>query len=372
MNRRLFLTGAAALPLAARGWPSGPPAEYLDELRLLMRSASVPGAVAGVVREHKLAWIAPMGVLQAGSDRAVTSATLFQAASLTKQVTAYAVFALREKGKLDFDRTLVSYVDDLSNEASRRVTIRHVLSQSSGFPNWRRAERGKPVPDLEPAFPPGSRYRYSGEGFVYLQRVMEEVAGQGIAQVLQELVFEPLGMKSSSVVWDPESAARTAVPHNRQGEPAKNWDRRVRALHEYAAKLGKPVASLRYSEYSAVAGEPALPDNVVPNAASSLVTSADDYARFLCAAVRNRAIAEQQVAINEFLGWGLGWATERIANRTYVWQWGDNPGFKNFVLAEPATGNAVFVFTNGDSGARVYDRLVTHVSGHDHPALFWL
>jgi hypothetical protein len=61
-----------------------------------------------------------------------------------------------------------------------------------------------------------------------------------------------------------------------------------------------------------------------------------------------------------------------VAGREYLWQWGDNPGFKNFVVAEPATGNAVFVFTNGDSGARVYDRIVTHATGHDHPAFFWL
>ena len=42
---------------------------------------------------------------------------------------------------------------------------------------------------------------------------------------------------------------------------------------------------------------------------------------------------------------------------------------KNFVLVEPATGDAIFVFTNGDSGAKLYDRVVTHATGHDHPAL---
>jgi len=42
------------------------------------------------------------------------------------------------------------------------------------------------------------------------------------------------------------------------------------------------------------------------------------------------------------------------------------------VIAEPTSGEAVFVFTNGDSGARIYDRIVTHATGHDHAALFWV
>jgi len=108
------------------------------------------------------------------------------------------------------------------------------------------------------------------------------------------------------------------------------------------------------------------------NGAASLVTSAEDYARFLAVAIRNPEIGKQQVTINEFLGWGLGWAIERASGHTYLWQWGDNNGYKNFVLAQPSTGGALFVFTNGDAGARVYDRVLTHATGHDHPALFWV
>jgi len=182
-------------------------------------------------------------------------------------------------------------------------------------------------------------------------------------------------MTASTLVWDPDTLARTALPHNRRGEHRKDWDKSARALRAYAARTGKPVDRLRYDDYAAAtreAGDPVLPNGMLPNAAASLVTSAEDYARFLAAAIRNPEIGRQQVAINEFLGWGLGWAIERASGHTYLWQWGDNPGFKNFVLAEPATGGAIFVFTNGDSGARVYDRVLTHATGHDHPALFWL
>jgi len=340
-----------------------------------MNAAPVPGAVIGVVEKFRKAWIAPLGVQDLDSKRPVTSETLFQAASLSKQVTAYAAFHLRDAGKLDFNKPLVYYVDDLSGDLARSVTLLHVLSHSSGFPNWRWTESGKPVPPLTPSFAPGSQYRYSGEGFFYLQRVMEEVTGKGFAQIAQDLVFTPLGMQSSAFVWDPATLDRTALPHTSKGEPRKNWDRSARTLAAYAGKTSKPLARLRYSEYMAAKGEngeQTLPNNLIPNAAASLVTCAEDYAKFVSAAIRNPEIAEQQTRINEFLGWGLGWAIERWHGHTYVWQWGDNPGFKNFIIAEPSTGNAVFVFTNGDGGQRVYDRAVVKITGHDHPAFFWL
>jgi CubicO group peptidase (beta-lactamase class C family) len=375
VHRREFLNGLLGAPFLVPAWRSAPPASYLTELSSLMSAAPVPGAVIGAIRGHKVAWIAPLGVRQAGSRDAVTPATLFQAASLTKQVAAHAAFALRGQGKLDFDRPLVAYLDDLPNPVARQVTIRQVLSHSSGFPNWRYAAPSKPIPDLVPAFPPGSRYQYSGEGYFYLQRVMEQVTGLGFAQIVNDHVFEPLNMRSSALVWDPATLDRTAVPHNRRGEPRKDWDKGIRGLHAYSARIGKSILGLRYADYSAAvaeAGDPVLPDWMRPNAASSLVTSADDYARFLCAAIRNPELGRQQVAINEFLGWGTGWGIERASGHTYLWQWGDNPGFKNIVVAEPSTGDAIFVFTNGDSGARVYDRVLTHATGHDHPALFWI
>jgi CubicO group peptidase (beta-lactamase class C family) len=201
------------------------------------------------------------------------------------------------------------------------------------------------------------------------------VTGRGFAELVQEIVFDPLQMKSSVLVWDPASFAQTAVPHDRGGKLRSGWDKSARTLRAWAASKSKSVNQLRYEDYAAAAkenGDPLLPNWMIPNGASSMVTNAQDYARFLSTALKSRDIAKQQVGINEFLGWGLGWALERTAGHTYVWQWGDNPGFKNIVIAEPATGSAVFVFTNGDAGARVYDRVVTHATGHDHPALFWL
>ena len=338
----------------------------------MMGVAPVPGAVMGILWNGSPAWIRPLGVRNLETKDPVTRDTVFQAASLSKQATAYATFALRAAGKLDFDRTLVSYVDDLPDPRARLVTLRHVLSHSSGFPNWRHGNAGA---GLVPEFEPGSSFQYSGEGFFYLQRILEQVTGQGFCEIVDALVFKPLGMTSSSMIWKPELADRFALPYGRRGEPRQNWDRGAKRLYEIAKRTGRPVAAWRYADYEAAtreAGDEPVPDNMLPNAAASMVTTAPDYARFLAAAIRNPEIRKEQIRIRPLLGWGLGWGIERAGNREYVWQWGDNGGYKNFVAAEPASGDAVFVFTNGDSGARIYDRIVTHATGRDHPALFWV
>jgi CubicO group peptidase (beta-lactamase class C family) len=371
MHRRQFLQGVLSAPIISSGWKKGPPSSFETELLQMMGVAPVPGAVIGVVQNGSPAWFRPLGFSSLETKTPVTRETLFQAASLTKQVIAYAAFALREQGKLDFDRTLVSYVDDLPDESARQVTLRHVLSHSSGFPNWR-SEAGN---QLVPEFAPGSRFQYSGEGFFYLQRILEHITGRGLCEIVDDMVFKPLGMTSSSMIWKPELADRYALPHDRRGELRKNWDKTPKRLHEIAKQRGQTVTAWRYADYESAtreAGDPALPNLMLPNGAASLVTNAPDYARFLAAAIRNPDIGKEQIRIRPSLGWGLGWGIERVGAREYVWQWGDNGGYKNFAVAEPARGVGVFVFTNGDSGARVYDRVVTHATGHDHPALFWV
>ena len=357
--------------MIAAAWKQGLPAAFESEIVQWMGVAPVPGAIIGVVRNGGPAWLRPLGVRHIETNDPVTRDTIFQAASLSKQVTAYAAFALRDAGKLDFDRTLVSYVDDLADERARKVTVRQVLSHSSGFPNWRSGA----VKQLVPEFEPGSKFQYSGEGFFYLQRVLEYVTGLGFCDVIDRQVFQPLGMTSSSMIWRPELANRYALPHDRRGEVRTNWDKGARRLHEIAKQRGQTVTGWRYADYESAtreAGDPSLPNNLLPNAAASMVTTGPDYARFLQAGLRNPEIRREQIRIRPTLGWGLGWGIERAAGREYVWQWGDNGGYKNFVIAEPTSGEAVFVFTNGDSGARIYDRIVTHATGHDHAALFWV
>ena len=125
---------------------------------------------------------------------------------------------------------------------------------------------------------------------------------------------------------------------------------------------------------------PVLPVYMVPNVAASLLTTARDYARFLAhlvaqapnglalAAATRVAMTTPQVRINSALAWGLGWGLQEDEYGRTLWHWGANNGFRNFVVADPASGRAVVVLTNSGNGPRVYERVIVALTGHDHPA----
>src|SRR4029078_6503121 len=97
---------------------------------------------------------------------AVTESTRFEAASLSKPVTAYVALQLVDAGRLALDAPLTKYMpyaDLPAYPRAKTMTARHVLSHTTGFANWRRRD------PLKLFFAPGERFRYSGEGYVYLQ-----------------------------------------------------------------------------------------------------------------------------------------------------------------------------------------------------------
>jgi CubicO group peptidase (beta-lactamase class C family) len=130
---------------------------------------------------------------------------------------------------------------------------------------------------------------------------------------------------------------------------------------------------------------PALPLYVVPNAATSLLTTVSDYTRFLSRVVAAdgksglqlspatlRAMFTPAVQLNSALHWGLGWGIQRDEHGEVLWHWGANNSFRNFVIADVAHQRAVVVFTNSENGPRLYERVIVSVTGHDHPAFLWI
>src|SRR5215470_1611510 len=126
MHRRSFLATLAA-PAFAAPWKSAPPKEFLTSLPLWMDVAPVPGVWVTWIEGGKVTWSQGFGVRNADSKQPVDAETIFEAASLTKQVTAYAAHALHAEGKLDFDKPLYDYVPDMTDPKARTVTARHVF-----------------------------------------------------------------------------------------------------------------------------------------------------------------------------------------------------------------------------------------------------
>jgi CubicO group peptidase (beta-lactamase class C family) len=408
VNRRRFLTAAAGGLLATLPgrplWPVQasalrrgpgtvgpgwrPTAELLRTLPRLLELAAVPGLA--------LATVDGGGVVPRASGRSsleprrgAGDGTVFEAASLGKPLFAYAVLKLVDAGALDLDRPLYDYLasPEADTPRMRRVTARHVLTHTSGLPNWRHTP-GPLAPDTEP----GETYAYSGEGFFYLQRVVERVTGRPIARLMREDILEPLGMRESSWVWRGDFDSRMAVGYDEAGSPAEVYAAIGRRTAVIAEEWRKPIEEWRYEDAVRVVplvnpAWPLLPVYMVPNVAASLLTTARDYARFLAQVVARpgsgggaasgaialepatrEAMTTPQVRLNSALAWGLGWGLQEDEYGRTLWQWGANNGFRNFAVADPSNGRAIVVLTNSGNGPRVYERVIVALTGHDHPA----
>jgi hypothetical protein len=150
----------------------------------------IPGVSLALIKDGKLVYQKTYGVRNTMSAEKVDASTLFEAASITKPVFAFAVLRLAERGVIDLDKPLWQYLPNPDIEYDERyklITAKHVLTHRTGFPNWR---DGK----LDLKFTPGTAFGYSGEGFEYLKKVVEKITGKKVEQVLQEEVIEPMGL----------------------------------------------------------------------------------------------------------------------------------------------------------------------------------
>ncbi|NWF88773.1 MAG: serine hydrolase, partial [Ignavibacteriaceae bacterium] len=153
--------------------------EYLTPQ--LMNELSVPGVSISIIQKNKIAFSKSFGVADANTEIQVDDKTMFEACSMSKPVFAYIVLQLVQEGKLDLDKPLYNYMPEKfvseDEDYPKQITARMILTHTSGLPNWRKGgeERENPLPIY---FKPGTKFHYSGEGFYYLQRVVERITNQ--------------------------------------------------------------------------------------------------------------------------------------------------------------------------------------------------
>jgi CubicO group peptidase (beta-lactamase class C family) len=314
-----------------------------DTLSSLAQRHHVCSVAVAVVKNFQLdAMEAASGCLPAATPN---QDSVFQAASLSKPVFAYAVLKLVEQGKLALDAPVVTYLpqgyrhqfDPLKAQPSelvtdprlQAITVRMVLNHTSGLPNW---ASGPLTFDSAP----GTKWNYSGEGYVLLQRAVEEVTGEPLDRFMRAQVFEPLAMHHSGYVWN-EGLAQSLL----SGTKAN----------------GAPRATM---------------DLKKPNAAFSLYATAADYGQFLVKVLGDEAVITQltaaPVAVDPSLGisWGLGWGIERIRDDAYIWQWGNNTGYRAFVIASVRTGDGFVMLTNSENGLKLAQPLTQAILPGEH------
>jgi CubicO group peptidase (beta-lactamase class C family) len=205
MNRRTALTSSATLAASlgafgtlggavpARG-RSGADASLDelsdDEISRWLRLANFPSMSMAQVDGDRITTRA-IGVRRKGEPAVVDPDTAYAAASLTMSAFAYTFLSFVEDGAISLDRPVREYLPlpDVDDARARSITARHLLSHSGGWRNWRNSTSDTLVAN----FDPGARWSYSGEGYFFLQRVLERVTGKAIGTLVRERVFEPPG-----------------------------------------------------------------------------------------------------------------------------------------------------------------------------------
>ena len=311
-------------------------AEWKQGIPRWLRDARMPGVSLAIIDAGRILWEGSFGVKDAGTGAPVRLDTVFAACSNTKPVFAYAVVKLCEKGVMDLDVPLTKYTSRRFVEDDPRldlITARHVLTHTTGFPNWR--EPGKPVPIQ---FTPGTQRQYSGEGFRYLQSVVQEVTRQPFAEFMHVNVLEPFRMTSSRIVWDDEAyTRRLARRHDKDGTPIIEPPKT-----ETAAEKAEGLAT-----YGAAAG---------------LHTTPEDYAKFLIEIVDPKPAdafrlnerswgdyLRPQFKRDEITSSGLGWVIGQHGALTFFNHAGSASGWYCESYASVGRKAGIVIMTNGDN-----------------------
>jgi CubicO group peptidase (beta-lactamase class C family) len=370
MRRRdlLSLTGRAALasPLLHRATPAADVlqkaiADCREQIPAAMKEMLVPGVAVAIIRDGKVQWRGAFGVADVLNGGRVTHDTVFQAGSMSKPVFAYAVMKLVERGVLQLDTPLTKYtrrrlvVDDPQLDL---ITARHVLSHSTGLPNWRSSAN-----PLRVNFTPGQKYGYSGEGYYYLQTVVTELTGRedrtncrggyeqdlevcatDISTYLRNTVLRPFGMHSSGYLPSEQPGKRFAQGHDLKGQPT-------------ARGKPHPADAARYAS------------------AGGLLTTAGDYAKFLLGVINPRPADDSrlsQALLDEMLrphtpvestkdykaDWSLGWRVVKTRDGFFIGHGGDNPGSHCLCEGCPARKSGFVIMTNGDGGVKLIQKVL--------------
>lgn len=345
------LTAQSAAPASAPASAVAADAEVQGATRLFtawlegqLLYRHLPGVAVGVVADQQLVWSRGFGLADMAKKTPMTPQTKFRMASHSKLFTATAVMQLREQGKLRLDDPVSKYLSwfqvKRASDDDPEITIEELLTHSSGLPreagpHWTTFEfptteqlRGL-MAERQAPFSPDVRWKYSNLAYSVAGLVVEAVSGQRWADYVQQHIYGPLGMTSSSVDTNVDGLAtgyNRLLPDNSRA-PTPFIDARGMA------------------------------------AATGITSTVDDMARFASAQFRTgrrgganilstgslREMHRVRVLENNWTqGNAIGFAVRRERDKVYVSHGGSYPGYQTQTMLYPEGKVAVIVLTNAD------------------------
>tara|TARA_R110002012_G_scaffold120556_2_gene269957 strand:- start:3150 stop:4907 length:1758 start_codon:yes stop_codon:yes gene_type:complete len=333
------------------------------KINQLMADAEVYGVAISIFDDNQPVYQRVFGYKDYPNKIVLADSTNIYGASFSKAVFGVLTMKLVEDGVIDLDTPLESYLpqkiyeyepqtrwhDDFSSlkedSMYHKITARMCLDHTTGFKNYRWFEEDN---KLRVHHTPGIKYGYSGEGFIYLQVVLEKLTGKGLEELAQENIFEPLGMENSAYEWKTRFDQDFALGHNEKGESLKK-DK----------------------------------DNE-PRGGGTLETTAKDYTKFLTAVLNQKLISKESYdeifsphirirSEKQFgekantitdkydsirLGYGLGWGYFETPHGKAVFKEGHGSGFVHHSVLFPETGKGIMIMTNFERGNSIFKELL--------------
>jgi CubicO group peptidase (beta-lactamase class C family) len=326
-----------------------------------MKFYKVPGVSIAVINDFKVEWARGYGVKDVETNEPVTTETLFQAASISKPVTAMTALKRVEQGKISLDQNindkLTSWkLPDNELTAKRKVTLANLLSHTAGLTvdGFRGYSVGETLPTLpqilDGAAPantaavrvdiePGTRFRYSGGGTTIAQLAIMDIEKKPYPQITQETVLGPLGMTNSTYNQSLPAEARKKAASGHRGD-------------------GKPMEGkiLVYPEM----------------AAAGLWTTPTDLAKFaievqLSLAGKSNKVLSKEMTTKMVTPYisddvGMGFFIEKHGQATYFGHGGANPGFRSQLLVNRDKGYGAMVMVNSDNGRIIMGEIIRAIA----------
>lgn len=359
MSRRTVLSAAAASATAvavgvpARAATSSPPVirELEEKIREGMSRYAIPGVAVAVLHRGR-EYVRGFGVTDAGDPVPVDGDSLFRIASTTKTFTGTAVMRLVERGRLDLDRTVRSYLPDFRTAdpaASARVTVRQLLNHSPGWLGDSFLDTGTgedalaryvdAMAGLPQLTPPGTVFAYNNAAFSVAGRLIEVVTGRPYEEAVRSLLLSPMGLGHTAFAPEEVPGAKVTVPHavvEGSPIPVPEWLYLPRSLNPLGGLYSSARDQLRWARFH-------LGDGRTPGGRRLLT-------RHSMHAMQSNPGPGGTLLV-ELDGYGISWMVRPTAEGPKVIQHGgDWSGQHSGFIMVPERDFALTVLTNSDTG----------------------
>lgn len=313
--------------------------QSIDKIMSEYASPNAPGAAVLVMKNDSIVFKKAYGLADLEERRAVTTATNFRLASVTKEFTAMCVMMLAEREQLSYEDSLAKFFPDFP-AYGRAITVRHLLTHTSGLVDYESL-----IPDSQTVqvldkdclellrkvdtlySPSDTKFQYSNTGYAFLALIIEKVSGKRFAGFLKENIFDKIRM-TTSVAF--ENGISTVA--NR--------------AYGYSHKDGQ-WSQTDQSVTSAVLGDGGIYSNVEE---MSEWVSALYNAKLLSPATQRMAWTEGKLNDGTSIDYSFGWHVETYRDIRHPHHGGSTMGFRNTIQLFPKQKLMVVILTNRNQG----------------------